>query len=73
MIGEMQALDNLKDMCNDSNLTQLVTKPTRPNPKEPSKSTLIDLILSDTVEKYVSTGVLPNILVTIAQLFVLEM
>ena len=41
----------------DLNLGQLVTKPTQPNPKDPSKSTLIDCILTNTLKKYVSTGV----------------
>ena len=54
---EMQASDNLKEMCNDLNLTQLVTKRTWPNPKDPLKSTLIGLTLMDTPEKYISIGV----------------
>jgi hypothetical protein len=49
----MQASDNLKYMCNDLNLTQLVTKPTCPNP---SKSTLDLCIHSNKSEKSVSTG-----------------
>ena len=51
---EMQVSDNLKDMCNDLNL---LTKPTRPDLKDPSNSTLMDPILTSTPEIYGSTGV----------------
>jgi hypothetical protein len=50
-------LNCVKDACNDLNLTQLVTNPTWTNPEDPSKSTLIDLILTNTPDKYISTGV----------------
>ena len=70
----MQASDNLKDMCNDLNLTQLVTKPTWPNPKDPS----VLHYLNPNFNKYTREIVFllvssPKTLVTIPQLFVLEM
>lgn len=50
--------DRLKDICTELNLTQLISKPTRPNPKDPVKSTLIDIILINTPEKYAASGFL---------------
>lgn len=41
---------DLKSICNDLILTQLVTKPTWPNPRDPSKASLIDQICMNTPE-----------------------
>lgn len=43
--------------CTNLNLTQLITKPTRPNLKDPTKSTLIDLIFTNTPKKYAGSWV----------------
>jgi len=47
----------LKIICNEINLTQLVSSPNR---KSPDKSTLIDLILTNTPQKYKGIGVFSN-------------
>lgn len=52
--------DKLKDICTELNLTQLITKPTRPNFKNPVKSTLLDIILTNTPHKYTASGVFAN-------------
>ena len=39
------ASESFKEICSNINLPQLITEPTRPNLKNPAKSTLIDLIL----------------------------
>ena len=52
-----QDSDCLKDFCNNLNLTQLITKPTCPNLKDITKSTIIDLVLSITPERFVASGV----------------
>ncbi|KAL7865358.1 hypothetical protein SRHO_G00106050 [Serrasalmus rhombeus] len=51
------ASDHLKEICGNLNLTQLINEPTRPNLKEPTKSTLIDLILSNKADKITASGV----------------
>lgn len=40
-----------------NSILQLITKPTRPNPKNYNRSTLIDLILTNRSNKIVATGV----------------
>lgn len=52
--------DDFKTVCDQLNLTQLITSPTRPNIKCPSKSTLIDLMLTNAPHKYRPTGVFCN-------------
>ena len=49
--------DHLKEVCGNLSLTQLITEPTRPNLKDCSKSTLIDLVFSNRTDKIVATGV----------------
>ena len=39
--------NKLKYIFNDFHLTQLITKPTRPNGRDAAKSTLLDMILTD--------------------------
>ena len=51
------ASEPFKEICSNLNLTQIITEPTRPNLKNPVKSTLIDLILSNQINKIVSAGV----------------
>ena len=50
----------LKDICDALNLTQLVQSPTRLNLKRMDKSTLIDVILTNSPHKYSASGVLCN-------------
>lgn len=38
------------------NLTQLISEPTRPNPHDSSKSSLIDIIPSNKPDKHISSG-----------------
>lgn len=52
--------DCFKDLCNDLNLVQLINEPTRINPKAEIKSTLLDLIVTNSVHKYTSTAVFCN-------------
>uniref|UniRef100_A0A3B3DM95 Reverse transcriptase domain-containing protein n=2 Tax=Oryzias melastigma TaxID=30732 RepID=A0A3B3DM95_ORYME len=52
--------DEFKSFCDSVNLSQLVNLPTRPNIKNPQKSTLIDLILTNVPHKYSSLGVFCN-------------
>ena len=52
--------DSLKDMCTNLNLTQLITKPTRPNAQCSSRSSLIDIILTNMPQRYASSGVFPQ-------------
>ena len=47
----------LKELMCDLNLSQLIVAPTRPNLKDHSKSTLIDLIFTNRVDKYPTSGV----------------
>ena len=51
------ASESLKEIYSNLNLTQLITKLTRPNLKKPAKSTLIYLILSNKINKLLSVGV----------------
>lgn len=46
--------NTLKDICSELNLFQLITEPTRQNPKDSSKSILIDPIFTNTPSKYVA-------------------
>uniref|UniRef100_A0A3B3BNA3 Reverse transcriptase domain-containing protein n=1 Tax=Oryzias melastigma TaxID=30732 RepID=A0A3B3BNA3_ORYME len=52
--------DNLKSVCDSLNLTQLIDSPTHPNIKNPSKSSLIDLILTDAPHKFTAIGIFAN-------------
>ena len=52
-----QVSDKLKDICNSLNLTQLINEFTRPNKKDISRSTLIDLILCNREDKITAAGV----------------
>lgn len=47
----------LKEVGGNLNLSQLVTEPTRPNLKNSSRSTLIDLIFSNKSDKILACGV----------------
>jgi hypothetical protein len=51
------ASESFKEICSNLNLTQLITEPTRPNQKKTAKSTLIDLIVLNNIDKIVSAGV----------------
>ncbi len=46
-----------KNLMCSLNLSQLIMEPTRPNPKDGSKSTLLDLIFTNKAGKYSSSGV----------------
>ena len=50
----------LRDICDALHLTQLVQSPTRLNPKQTDKYTLIDVILSNAPHKYSAAGVFCN-------------
>ena len=52
------ASEALKELSYDLHFTQLISVPTRPNVKDISKSTLIDLIFCNKPEKYVANGAL---------------
>uniref|UniRef100_A0A3P9IXQ6 Reverse transcriptase domain-containing protein n=1 Tax=Oryzias latipes TaxID=8090 RepID=A0A3P9IXQ6_ORYLA len=52
--------DDFKSYCDCLNLFQLVNDPTRPNPKFPEKSSLIDLILTNSPSKYSTAAVFAN-------------
>lgn len=54
------ALDLIKSFCDSGNLTQSIDSPTRPNPKHPEKSTLLDLFLTNKPQKYKATAVFAN-------------
>lgn len=49
--------DHLKEVSEKLNLTQLLVNPTRPDLKDSSKSTLIDLIFTNKVDKIVASVV----------------
>lgn len=51
--------DGRKDLCIDLNLTQLISAPTRPDPANLEKSTLLDLILTNKPHNFKASGVLP--------------
>ena len=46
-----------KNLMCSRNLSQLIIEPTRPNPKDFSKSTLLDLIFTNKADKYPTSGV----------------
>lgn len=52
--------DNLKVVCDSLNLTQLINSSTRPNIKNLSKSSLLDLILTNAPHKHTDVGVFAN-------------
>lgn len=54
-----QDSDSFKDFCTEVNLTQLITEPTRPNLKVPTKSSFLVYILTNAPEKYRARGVFP--------------
>jgi hypothetical protein len=54
------ASDHFKNICLDFNLTQLIAKPTRIHVKNPANFSLIDLILTNSPYKYLSSGVFAN-------------
>lgn len=55
-----KASAEFKSFCDSINLTQLVHLPTQLNCKDPERSTLIDLILTNVPHKFSSLGVLCN-------------
>lgn len=61
------ASEYLKEVCDNIHLSQLITDPTRPNFKDPFKSSLLDLILTNRKEKITNSGVLNLVLVTTVQ------
>jgi hypothetical protein len=50
--------DQLKILCNTYNLTQIVNSVTRLNIKYPLKSSLIDVILTNTPHRFNASGIL---------------
>ena len=54
------ASNSIKNLCNNLNLSQLITVPTRPNIKNPERASLLDIILTNQPHKYKSSGVLPQ-------------
>jgi len=52
--------DCFKELCDFLNLAQLINAPKRPNPKVQHKSTLLDLIITNTAHKFNSTGIFCN-------------
>ena len=53
------ASEHLKELCSNLNILQLITDPTRPNPKNHNRSTLIDLILTNRSNKLLPVVFLP--------------
>ena len=51
------ASDRFKEVCSSLNLTQLITETTRPNLKDNSRDTLIDLLFSNKPDKIMASGV----------------
>ena len=49
-----RASDDLNVVCNELNLTQMISEPMRPNTKNPKKSIVIDVILTHRPHKYIS-------------------
>ena len=47
----------LKELCTELNLLDILSKPTRQNVKNPAKSTLIDVILTNKPHKYLACGI----------------
>lgn len=52
--------ENFKQICDSLNLCQLINSPTRINPSKPDRNSLLDVILTNAVHKYVSIGVFSN-------------
>lgn len=52
--------DELKSNCHNLNLFQIVDTPTRPNLKNPEKSSLIDVILTNVPHKYSTASIFAN-------------
>lgn len=52
--------DSFKSLCDSFNLKQLVNGSTRPNFKNPVKSTLLDLVLTNTPHKVSHMGIFSN-------------
>ena len=48
------ASEHLKELCSSLNILQLITDPTRPNPKNHNRSTLTDLILTNRSTKIIA-------------------
>jgi len=59
----LQVSDPFKAQCLALNLTQIIESPTRLNPKCLSKSSLIDLLITNMPHKYSATAVFANDLV----------
>lgn len=51
--------NDMKDMCTELNLTQIITEPTQPNMKILSHSSLLDLILTNKPHHYAHSCVFP--------------
>ena len=49
--------EELKHHCVDLNLTRLISSSTRPDTRNPEKSTLIDIILTNKPHKFTASGV----------------
>ena len=49
--------ERLKEISASLNLTQFISEPTRPNPKDHSKGSLIDLLFSNRADRIVASGV----------------
>ena len=58
--NSIRSLINFKQVCDSLNLSQLIDSPTRINSSKPDRNSLIDVILTNAVHKYVSVGVFPN-------------
>ena len=54
------ASDGLKSICDSLNLSQLIDSPTRPNIKYPSRSSLLDVIITNAHHRYTDVGVFGN-------------
>lgn len=52
--------NSLKDICDTLNLSQLINSPTRLNSKNMDKSTLLDVILTNSPHKYSAVGIFSN-------------
>lgn len=54
------ASNSLKSVCDSFNLAQLIHSPTRPYAKQPTRSLLIDLIITNVPHKYTGVGIFAN-------------
>lgn len=52
--------DPFKEVCDSLNVSQLLNAPTRPNHRDQTKSTLLDVILTNAPHKYTATGIFCN-------------